>query len=71
MNYKDPSLHYKVNIGLPVIHTARKDVVSDRIKHHLELKKNQELELAAKHRTRNTFVSFSSIVYWVIYPFGF
>jgi len=49
-NYRDPDLHYRVNIGFAQAPVKRKDVLEERLKIRKEIKENLELEKAAKHK---------------------
>ena len=42
---RDPSLHYKVNIGLPVMKPSRRDIYQPRMQHMKLLKTNPEKKL--------------------------
>jgi large subunit ribosomal protein L38 len=51
MKYKDPALHFKVDIGFPAVVASRKTLLPERLKHRSELRKNEKIELAARNRT--------------------
>lgn len=44
MNYKDPAVHFKVNIGLPQIVYKNKDLMEERKAHLKKLKNDTDLE---------------------------
>jgi hypothetical protein len=50
-NYKDPELHYQVNIGYAYTQPPRKDVLMERLKVRRAVKDNLELEKSSKNRT--------------------
>lgn len=44
MNFKDPAVHFKVNIGLPQIIHKNKDFMEERKAHFKKVKKDADLE---------------------------
>lgn len=44
MNFKDPAVHFKVNIGLPQIIHKNKDFMEERKAHFKKIKKDTDLE---------------------------
>ncbi|XP_057651667.1 39S ribosomal protein L38, mitochondrial [Diorhabda carinulata] len=49
-NYKDPSIHYRVDIGLPPPRVSRTKVLQDRLKLLKEQRKNTALEKLARDK---------------------
>lgn len=52
MNYKDPKIHFRVDIGLPVVKYQRKTLVQAWAKEVRERRGDKELERKARHRQR-------------------
>lgn len=50
-SYKDPELHYRVNIGYAFTGSKRFDVFEERLKIRRQMKENLEMEKAAKNKT--------------------
>lgn len=53
MRYKDPELHYRVNIGLPSAAKSRSDQLQNRLKVMKEKRSDKELERLARNKERN------------------
>lgn len=53
MQFKDPELHYRVNIGLPSIAKSRTQQLQDRIKVLKERRNNVDLEKLARNNKCN------------------
>ncbi|XP_059616637.1 large ribosomal subunit protein mL38 [Phlebotomus argentipes] len=49
MNYVDPELARKINIGLPQLKASRSDQLSERLQHRKMMKNNPEIEKLARH----------------------
>lgn len=48
MNYRDPNIYYKVNIGLPQLVRSKKEVLKERLEHVKKTKNNSALEKLAR-----------------------
>lgn len=48
MNYKDPDVHFKVNIGLPQVIQKNKDLLEERRAHLKKIKNDSDLEKRAR-----------------------
>lgn len=53
MRYKDPELHYRVDIGLPSAHKSRSEQLQSRLKTLKEKRSDKELERLARNKQRN------------------
>lgn len=48
MNYLDPNIYYKVNIGLPQLQRSQKEVLRERLEHVKKTRNNSALEKLAR-----------------------
>lgn len=53
LRFKDPELHYRVNIGLPSKHKSRPEQLQDRLKVLKQKRSDGELEKLARHNQCN------------------
>lgn len=58
-NYKDPSIYYRVDIGLPPASYSKTEFLQERLKTLKENHKNSELEKLARYKKRMYNTCFS------------
>lgn len=64
--FKDPQLHFRVNIGFAVSNPSRKELQRQRFEERKKVKNNFELEKAARNKT----CKFETELYRFISNFG-